>query len=177
MKTYYTDIQKEKAKLIRESYMMSGQRQAKKNDVLHIKGCMLYWAEGSKNSNLFGFTNCDVEANKMMLEFLRKFFPIQSKKIKVRVNFYPSETNTYEKVKQYWKNELNLTDESFNKFTDRSKYYNPPKHNKYPNGILNIQINSTEVANHIFGAINHYVGKNIYTANQYRYGKQKDPET
>lgn len=162
MKTYYTTYQKEQAKSTRQSYINSGKSQASKNEVLHIKACILYWAEGSKNRHIFGFTNCDVETHKLMMTFLRYYFPEQSKKIKARVNFYPSVNNTYQDVKDYWMKELNLSEENFYKPTNRLKYYKKPKINKYPNGILQLQLNSTEVVQHIFGGINYYVGKDIY---------------
>jgi len=162
MKTYYTTYQKERATSIRQSYINSGKSQASKNEILHIKACILYWAEGSKNRNAFGFTNCDVETHRLMVTFLRRYFPEQSVKLKARINFYPSSNNTYRNVRDYWMKELDLSTENFYKPTNRSKYYKQPKINKYPNGILQLQLNSTEVVQHILGGINHYVGKDIY---------------
>ena len=162
MKTYYTTHQKEQASLTRQSYINSGKSQASKNEPLHTKACILYWAEGTKNRNTFGFTNCDAETHKLMVAFLRHYFPDQSKKLKARINFYPSASNTYENVKDYWMKELTLSAENFYNPTDRSKYYKQPKINKYPNGILQLQLGSTEIVHHILGGINHYIGKDIY---------------
>ena len=167
MKTYYTTYQKEQASLTRQSYINSGKSQASKNESLHTKACILYWAEGSKNRNVFGFTNCDVETHRLMITFLHRYFPEQSKKLKARINFYPSSNNTYECVRNYWMKELDLLIDNFYNPTNRSKYYKQPKINKYPNGILQLQINSTEVVQHIFGGINYYIGRDIYHSNSF----------
>jgi hypothetical protein len=165
MKTKYTEYQKEQARLIRESYIKSGECKAKNNEPLHIKACMLYWAEGSKMKNVFQFTNCDVTTHKIMMEFLRHYFPEQTKRLKVRVNYYPSPELSYDDIKNYWKKELGINDNQFNKATDRTKYYKSPTNNKYPYGILQLQLCSTEVIQHIFGGINTYVDDTIFNAN------------
>jgi transcriptional regulator with XRE-family HTH domain len=38
-----------------------GRRRARDRDPLHIQGCMLYWAEGSKGRNVVAFTNSDAD--------------------------------------------------------------------------------------------------------------------
>lgn len=168
MNTYYTNLQKETARQKRQSHIDNGKIKASENELLHIKGCILYWAEGDKSKNLFGFTNCDVEAHRIMVSFLRCYFPEISKKLKARIAFYPG-GKPYEEIKKFWSEELNIPSECFNKATDRSKYYSTPKVNKYPNGVLQLQLSSTEVVNHIFGAVNHYVGKDIYNATTFQH--------
>lgn len=164
MQTKYTDFQKERARLLRESYIHAGINEAKKNEILHIKACMLYWAEGSKQRNMFQFTNCDVNTHKIMILFLKKYFPTQITKLKARINYYSSQSLSYDDIKNYWKHELDLTDDQFIKPTDRAKYYKLPSTNKYPYGILQIQLNSTELVHNVFGSINQYIGTNIYSA-------------
>jgi len=164
MKTKYTDFQKERARLLRESYLQDGINQAKKNEILHIKACMLYWAEGSKQKNMFQFTNCDINTHKIIISFLIKYFPNHFKKLKARINYYSSQELSYDDIKNYWKKELLLTDDQFIKPTDRTKYYKSPSNNKYPYGILQIQLNSTELIHNIFGSINEYVGTKLYSA-------------
>jgi hypothetical protein len=168
MNTYYTEIQKCQAKQNREIYFNRGRTQAKQNDPLHIKGCMLYWAEGTKSRNTFGFSNCEVETHKLMVSFLKRFFGDHFHKLKVRVNFYPSKTNSYESVQKFWCDQLGIELHQFNKYTDRSKYYTAPKVNKYPNGILLLRLGSNQVVQHIFGAINEYVGSDLYNVDSFR---------
>lgn len=66
-------------------------------------------------------------------------------------------------ILSFWRKELYLPNLVFNKPTDRTKYYTKPVVNKYPNGILRIQINSVELLNHIYGAINCYSGFNVFS--------------
>lgn len=172
MNTYYTEIQKCQAKQNREIYFNQGKELAKRNDPLHIKGCMLYWAEGTKSRNSFGFSNCEVEIHRLMISFLKQTFPKHFHKLKVRVNFYPSKTNTYESVQHFWCNQLGIERHQFNKHTDRSKYYASPKINKYPNGILSLGLNSTEIVQHIYGAINEYIGTNLYNVDSFQKNKK-----
>ena len=40
-------------------------------DLLHLQGCMLFWAEGSRRRNSVVFTNSDVEMHRVFLRFLR----------------------------------------------------------------------------------------------------------
>src|SRR3954464_5698118 len=43
----------------REQYQMLGRTHAREHDPLHLAGCMLYWAEGSKFKNTLEFSNSD----------------------------------------------------------------------------------------------------------------------
>ena len=45
---------------IRRTYQEEGRRRARQGDPLHQAGCMLYWAEGTKNRNTACVTNSDV---------------------------------------------------------------------------------------------------------------------
>lgn len=162
--------------LKRREYMLKGYNDASLNEPLHIKACMLYWAEGTKRPNAFDFTNCDATMHLIILQFVRKYFPQLETKIKGAINFYPSETNSYDKVVQYWSNILHIPLNQFNKPTDRSKYYTmSPGDNKYTNGIMKIRISSAELISYVYGAINYYVGKTIFTEySQYCGNKPED---
>lgn len=148
---------------LRLEYLNSGIESAKNNDPLHIKACILYWAEGSKSKNIFQFTNCEPETHKIIISYVAKYFPFLINKITGYVNFYPDETNTYEKVQNFWIRELDLKENQFRQFTDRSKYYPKPENNKFTNGILKLQINSTELLFNTYGAINHYCNKELFS--------------
>jgi hypothetical protein len=51
--------QSEKYANQRKKYQNLGRQEAN-GDPLHIAGCMLYWAEGSKSKNVVGFCNSEV---------------------------------------------------------------------------------------------------------------------
>lgn len=165
MNNKYTEKQKQDGYLRREFYMKKGYEDAKQNNPLHIKSCMLYWAEGSKKSTTFEFTNCDPMTHIIMLQFLRTYFPDKENKIRGMINFYPTPNNLYEEVLKYWINIANIPPSQFTKPTDRSRYYKLPKNNKYPNGIFRLSVNSVEIIYYVYGAINFYAGKNIFNPN------------
>jgi hypothetical protein len=50
-------------------YQAEGRNAARLGDPLHLAGCMLFWAEGSKRRNVIHFTNSDPR----MLVFFRAF--------------------------------------------------------------------------------------------------------
>ena len=165
MKTTYTEQQKLNAGILRQNYMRRGYEDAQNNDPLHIKACMLYWAEGSKKSSQLQFTTCDPKMHVIMLQFLRKYFPQFEDRIRGYVNFYPSKDNPYSKVLNYWIQVTNIPASRFNKPTDRSIYYDAPKNNKFSNGIMRISVSSVEILQYIYGAINYYVGEEIFSHN------------
>lgn len=156
MLTQTNSLQKEKARQLREKQQQTGKMQAQLLEPLHLTACMLYWAEGSKSKNMFQFTNCDPEMHKILLMFIRKYFPQFLSRLRFRVNFYPTPTLPYEKVRDFWCQELGVSPDAFTKPTDKSKYYTQPKINKYPNGVLYMQASVTEVIQHVLGAIDAY---------------------
>jgi len=168
MKTKYTEKQKSDAASLRQLYINRGYEVAQQNEPLHIKACILYWAEGSKKPCLFQFTNCDPETHIIVLQFLRKYFPQLEGRIRGWINFYPSQSNPYEKVLNYWVDKTNIPAEHFTKPTDRSLYYKMPKNNKYPNGVMRISVSSVELLHYIYGAINYYANKELFTPNTAR---------
>ncbi len=162
MNTKFTDKQKQDAYNLRELYMKHGYNQAEKNEPLHIKACMLYWAEGSKSSRSLYFVNCDPNTHLIMLNFIKTYFPNHEKKLRGLISFYPSKEIIYDDVLQYWSKITSIPLTQFTKPIDRSKYYKSPKVNKFPNGIFRLSISSVEILYHIYGSINFYVGKSIF---------------
>jgi hypothetical protein len=56
----------------RRTYQEEGRQRARRREPLHMAGCMLYWAEGSKQRNTLTFANSDVEMVRFFLVFLRE---------------------------------------------------------------------------------------------------------
>jgi transposase-like protein len=50
-----------RARTLRRNAQERGREQARQGDPLHLAGCMLYWAEGSRERNAVIFTNSDPE--------------------------------------------------------------------------------------------------------------------
>ncbi len=63
----------------------SGRAAARREgDLLHAAGCMLYWAEGSRNRNVVEFVNSDPAMILFFARFLRICFQVPDEKIRLR---------------------------------------------------------------------------------------------
>lgn len=122
------------------------------NDVLFIIGCTLFWTEGAKNRNGLLFSNTNVEMMKLWMRFLRECLHVQNADISINIQCHGDKT---EKIESYWLQELKLPRTSLRKTSvvknhPRSKNY---RKNKHPFGVCRVVVNSTELAQKIFGAI------------------------
>jgi transcriptional regulator with XRE-family HTH domain len=64
----------------RRQEQTSGRDAARRGDVMHAAGCMLYWAEGSRERNAIKFTNSDPEMLRFFMRFLRLSFAVPDRK-------------------------------------------------------------------------------------------------
>jgi hypothetical protein len=154
--------------LRRVSHMENGKLIAQKNDPLHLKACMLYWAEGTKKKKgNFTFTNCDINMHLIMMEFIKKYFPQYIKEMKFTVNYYETDSIKEKDILDFWCKTLSINPSQFNKLTERSKYYKIPSTLKYQYGIFVMRLFKREILYHIFGAINEYCSKEIFSSKLY----------
>ena len=115
---------------------------------------MLFWAEGGKIKNSVSFANCDVNMLKLFIRFLKEIFHITNDKITIRINCFMKEGQSFDDIKEYWKNSLDIDGAKFGKPTIKiSKQVN-----NY--GVCSIIVYSTEIVQKIFGAIQEYGGFN-----------------
>ncbi|MEM9952568.1 MAG: hypothetical protein AAF846_13255 [Chloroflexota bacterium] len=143
----------------REQYQQEGRQKAREGDLLHLAGCMLYWAEGSKSRNSVGLVNSDAEMLAYFLRFLRECIQVDENRIKFRVNAYLGNDLSKQEIVNYWKQKLNLktlnlNKTSFNKQPSSSKQQG----RKLPYGVCEVNINDTRLSQHIYGAIQEYAG-------------------
>jgi hypothetical protein len=121
---------------------------------------MLYWAEGAKRRNTIEFTNSDPH----MLVFFRRFLvegmAIESDEIVMSINVYTNNGLTIEQIERYWLDLLELPQSSVRKHmlnhmptssSGRTK-------NKLPYGVVTLNVHSTWMLQHIYGAIQEYAG-------------------
>lgn len=151
-----TEKQRDLAKETRMRYQMEGREMIRNLPIEYALGCGLYWGEGSKEKNALKIANTDPNFILFFKNFLQKYFNVENKKIKIRINYYEYEGNTKQKVVYFWKNLLNLEDSNFYKPSLRNKYYDGYKDEnkiKYPNGICTIVVNDTSIVQKIFGGI------------------------
>lgn len=153
-------VRKENAKKCRLTYQEEGKEKAKEKSWLHMTGCMLYWAEGSKGRNSVGFCNTDIQMMKLFMRFLREEMKINEDKFCFSVNMYENNGITVENVENFWLDQLSLDKKclrksTVNKLPKSSKGY---KKNKHIYGVGNIIVNDTQLVQHIYGAIQEYGG-------------------
>jgi predicted transcriptional regulator len=139
---------------LRQKYQEDGRKRAAEHDLLHCMGCMLFWAEGTKDKNTITFTNSDVHMLRIFLRFLRECFHVTNNQITVRINCFIKHEADWESVKLYWKNELGIDESMFRKpttkVTDVVENY----------GVCALTVCNTELAQQIYGSIQEYGGFN-----------------
>lgn len=149
---------KEKHRKIRLNYQKIGKEEAKewKNNPLHMAGCMLYWAEGEKNRNRVYMSNSDPNLLKIFKEFLQEFYKIPNEKFKIYIHCHNAEDAIIFENK--WLEELSLCKDNLGKTTilNSEKHNTGKRSNKLYIGMCKLGIESTEINQRIFGAIQYY---------------------
>jgi len=144
----------------RKAYQQEGRLKASVRDIDHAIGCMLYWGEGSKAKNVVCFTNSDVNTHKTFLLFLRKYFSVENEDVSLRLNCYLDHGLSIEEIYQYWTDQLGLSGCKIGKATIRaplnSSFSKGRKKSKLRYGVIQLRVCSTQIVQHIFGAIQEY---------------------
>lgn len=150
---------REKFRKLREQYQQEGREKAKELDPLHIAGCMLYWAEGAKTRNSVQFVNSDEAMILYFLYFLRNCMGVLNEAVIIRINCYLGNGVTQAEIEQYWLDLLNLPKTCLGKTTINNRpSSSQQKGRKLLYGVCEISVHKTEMAQHIFGAIQQYSG-------------------
>lgn len=145
---------------LRETYQNQGRVKAKKNNPLHVQGCMLYWAEGAKNKSALHFANSDVSMMKLFVKFLRECYSVEDTSIKITVGVYLDNNLSLDDIEDYWLKELGLNRSNLNRSTIKihSEGELSHRHNKLVYGTCYLRVNSVKLVQNIFGAIQEYAG-------------------
>jgi AcrR family transcriptional regulator len=145
----------------RATYQDEGRRRARQRDALHMAGCMLYWAEGSKDRNQLHFANSDPGMMRFFWRFLRQALDVEPADATVRLNVYTTNGLTLREIEDYWLGELNLPRTCLRGHTvnHTPTSSSGKKRNRLPYGVCSLRIlRSTHLSQHIFGAIQEYAG-------------------
>jgi hypothetical protein len=137
-----------------------GRALARAGDPLHIKGCMLHWAEGSKRRNSVMFTNSDDALIVVFLRFLRRCYGVTDDRMTLSVNCFLGNGLTIDEIQDWWLRRLELPASSLrtpaiNRVSAASKRL---KGNVLPYGTARLTVHSTFIAQSIYGAIQEYAG-------------------
>jgi transcriptional regulator with XRE-family HTH domain len=136
-----------------------GYEETGEGDELHLIGCMLYWAEGTKRNNrsVVDFANSDVAMMKIFVRFLEECFDIEKKDMTIAVNCY-TDCRTVEEIEDYWLDSLSLPRSCLRKtIVDRRPECTKRKRNgllEY--GTCKLRVYRTDIIQRIYGAMDKY---------------------
>jgi transposase-like protein len=137
-----------------------GRLLARVGEPLHVAGCMLYWAEGSKRRNQLRFANSDPEMARFFVNFLRTYFDLPNEKIRITCHLYADHVERQRAVERFWLDTLGLSESSLRKSVVNaySRHSKMKRLNVLPYGTVHIAVGKTSVTQSIFGSIQEYVG-------------------
>jgi hypothetical protein len=123
-------------------------------------GCMLFWAEGSRNRNRVEFVNSDPAMVKFFLRFLRECYEVPDEKVVVTCNLFADHVEGQRDIEQYWLDLLELPWGCLRKSTVNtySKYSQKKRRNRLPYGTCRLAVHDTQLVHHVYGAIQEYAG-------------------
>jgi hypothetical protein len=144
-----------RARARRVKAQTDGRSRARRGKNLYVIGCMLYWAEGSRNRNKLVFTNSDPEMVRTFMTFLRDAFATDVGRIRITCNLFADHVERQREIEDFWLRTAGLPRTALCKSTVNhySKYSQKKRTNKLPFGTCRIVVNSTEIAQTIYGSI------------------------
>ncbi|MCU0480811.1 MAG: hypothetical protein MUE54_06310 [Anaerolineae bacterium] len=153
---YIPAMNRDKAYLNRQVWQNEGRIKAREGDILHMTGCMLYWAEGTKRRNSIIFVNSDSDMMRLFVQFLREALHVPDELMKLQIHCHTHDELEKSRIATYWLNLLRLTDKNLNNI--HTKVSSQIAKNILQNGVCALTVNSTELTMHIYGAIQEYGG-------------------
>jgi transposase-like protein len=138
----------------------AGRAAARRGDLLHAAGCMLYWAEGSRNRHSIEFVNSDPAMVAFFIGFLRTCFAVPDLKVRVTCNLFADHSSRQYEIEEFWLDKLELPRTCLRKSTVNrySKHSKKKRRNKLPYGTCRLNVHSTTLVHEIYGAIQEYGG-------------------
>ena len=133
---------------------------ARRNETLHAIGCMLFWAEGSKEVNLAQLVNSDPALLRLFARFLRHYFDVPDEKFRVKCNLFADHLERQRDIEQFWVDKLELprsclTKSTVNTYSRSSK---GTRQGKLSYGTCRLTVCDVRIAQHLYGAIQEYGG-------------------
>jgi transposase len=141
---------------LREAYQNEGRLAAREGRLLHMSGCLLYWAEGAKRRNSLIFVNSDPEMMVLFMRFLREEMQIAESTISLVIHCHYQDLVEIQRIENYWLTLLQLPSDCLGK--TQIKKGSLIRKNILANGVCTISVNNTHLTQHIYGAIQEYGG-------------------
>jgi AcrR family transcriptional regulator len=145
-----------KARTLRVRFQEEGRIRAREGRPLHLAGCMLYWAEGAKAKNKVHFVNSDPNMLSFFLRFMHDELGVLNSQWSVHIQCHSNEPTEIARIEQYWLTLLDLPQICLKK--THIKKGSETRKNILENGVCGLAVYRTDLAQHIFGAIQEYVG-------------------
>jgi predicted transcriptional regulator len=145
----------------RRVYQDEGRALARRGNVLHVAGAMLYWAEGDKGSrNCARLSNSDPEVIRLFARFLRDCLQVPDHQMRVTCHLFADHVDRQREIEQFWLDTVALPRSCLCKsFVNvYSKYSKKKRQNKLPYGTARLTAHSTRAVQSIYGAIQEYAG-------------------
>jgi hypothetical protein len=137
-----------------------GRQLARAGDPLHQRGCMLYWAEGSKLRNVAALSNADADLLAVFLAFLRRCHGVEDRRVAFAVNCHTGHGLSLEAIEGWWLERLGLPSSC-----RRGATVNQPssasrgrRGNVLPYGTARLAVYSTFIVQSIYGGIQEHAG-------------------
>lgn len=144
----------------RRKAQAAGRGRAKGNDPLHLAGCMLYWAEGSRARHSVEFVNSDPAMIAFFVRFLRLCYAVPDSKIRVTCNLFADHEVQQREIERFWLGLLGLPRDCLRKTAVNrfSKHSQKKRVNKLRYGTCRVTVADTQLVHNIYGAIQEYGG-------------------
>lgn len=148
------------ARTKRLEYQEDGRRRAREGAPLHRDGCMLYWAEGSKDRNSVKFSNSDIDMSAMFCRFLQEAMGIPAADIQLRLNVYTNNGLTITEIENHWVDAIGLPRSCLRKhmLNHRPTSSSGKSRRRLIYGVGTLSVMRTSAVQHIYGAIQEYAG-------------------
>jgi transposase-like protein len=149
-----------KARARRTAAQQDGRQRARSPGYRYAAGCMLFWAEGSRQRNKVVFTNSDPAMVRFFVEFIREFFEISSDRLRLTCNLFADHEARQRGIENFWLRTVGLPRSCLCKSTVNrySRYSQKKRKNKLPYGTCRVVVHSTEIAQTIYGSIQELAG-------------------
>lgn len=151
---------RQSARLARLAAQDHGRDLARQGDPLHLMGCMLYWAEGSKSRNVVVFVNSDADMVALFLEFLQRCYGVPNSSVALSVNCHVAADRDPAAITHWWLNRLSLPPSCARAPTVNNVSVASRRRRGHvlPYGTARLAVYSTFIVQSIYGAIQQYGG-------------------
>ncbi len=150
---------RERARGRRAAWQEEARARASDKPAIHMAGCMLFWAEGSRSRNSVYFTNSDPAMVRFFLQFLVSL-GVERSAVRIDVNLFADHVADQRRIERHWLETLGLPSTCLRRSTVNvySRSSARKRTRRLPYGTCRLSLHSTRIVQHIYGAIQEYGG-------------------